>query len=374
MFCSRPGLGVGVGLQDQVVLFGRRRRGGGGGGNQTLREPKCHALSRRRRRHDGDGDDHHHLHGDDDDSSSALLRQQRINARPSFANPKLHLWRDDLLSSSGPNPNSLVAASLALSLAIYLTPPSAQALADELPTQPSSTSIPSPSMVLVDRSSVLSTRQSSQITEKIKKLQDETPWRLRIWIADGIFQGRASTIVDEAQAYFFDTAEEKKKSVLLLFDPSAPNAIQVVQGADAPTQLRGDFLPELRGRYGNMFYIRDNGPDEALVSASDVLVSCLESDGGCAQVPGLDLDQYYVTLVFSISAGLIAGFSAAFTGTALPTSPLWGPMLVAYGLVPLVQRDAGALPIAANFLISAVLGVAVWKLFDQTTKSQVTDE
>lgn len=229
-------------------------------------------------------------------------------------------------------------------------------------------------MVLVDRSSVLSTRQSSQITQKIKKLQDETPWRLRIWIADGIFQGRDSTIVDEAQAYFFDTAEEKKKSILLLFDPSAPNAIQVVQGADAPTQLRGDFLPELRGRYGNMFYIRDNGPDEALVSASDVLVSCLESDGGCAQVPGLDLDQYYVTLVFSISAGLIAGFSAAFTGTALPTSPLWGPMLVAYGLVPLVQRDAGALPIAANFLISAVLGVAVWKLFDQTTKSQVTDE
>ena len=49
-------------------------------------------------------------------------------------------------------------------------------------------------------------------------------------------------------------------------------------------------------------------------------------------------------------------------------------MLVAYGLVPLVQRDAGALPIAANFLISAALGVAVWKLFDQTTKSQVTDE
>ena len=359
-----------------MFLFGRRRGGGAGGGNQTL-ELKCHALSRRRR-HDGDGDDHHHLHGGDDDSSSALLRQQRINARPSFANPKLHLlracWRDDLLSSSGPNPNSLVAASLALSLAIYLTPPSAQALADELPTQPSSTSTPSPSMVLVDRSSVLSTRQSSQITQKIKKLQDETPWRLRIWIADGIFQGRDSTIVDEAQAYFFDTAEEKKKSVLLLFDPSAPNAIQVVQGADAPTQLRGDFLPELRGRYGNMFYIRDNGPDEALVSASDVLVSCLESDGGCAQVPGLDLDQYYVTLVFSISAGLIAGFSAAFTGTALPTSPLWGPMLVAYGLVPLVQRDAGALPIAANFLISAVLGVAVWKLFDQTTKSQVTDE
>jgi hypothetical protein len=50
------------------------------------------------------------------------------------------------------------------------------------------------------------------------------------------------------------------------------------------------------------------GEATALLSAVDVLTTCLAAPEGCAVVPGLPEDQYYFTLGCAIAGGLVAGF------------------------------------------------------------------
>ncbi len=73
-------------------------------------------------------------------------------------------------------------------------------------------------------------------------------------------------------------------------------------------KLRRPFLQEVQSRYGNLFYVRDNGESAAVQEAVGALTKCLAAPEGCKVVPGLPSDQYFFTLAFSVTGGLIAGF------------------------------------------------------------------
>lgn len=117
-----------------------------------------------------------------------------------------------------------------------------------------------------------------------------------------------------------------------------------------------------------MFYVRDHGEGDAVLSAVNALSACLEAHtagapaagargsgaepAACTLVPGLELDQYVFTLVTSVAGGVVAGFASQLPPDGivrrqwvwlLVFSPLWGILFVSFGLAPVLARlPAGA--------------------------------
>ena len=152
------------------------------------------------------------------------------------------------------------------------------------------------------------------------------------------------------------------RSVAVLVDPSAPNSLRFFPGeavlADA---LPRRFFIELQARFGNQFERRKDGGDvEALGGALDALLTCLEPDAKCGgAVPGLAQEQRSLTTLTSAAGGFVFGF-ATRVGAVLPLAPLWAPLLVVYGLAPLLTRlppVEAALPAAIN--VAAFVGAAL---------------
>ena len=70
------------------------------------------------------------------------------------------------------------------------------------------------------------------------------------------------------------------------------------------------FWVELQTRFGNQFYVRDNGEDGAILASIKAVETCLDR-GGCEVVPGLPQEQWQWTLLTSLLGGIIAGFAAS---------------------------------------------------------------
>jgi hypothetical protein len=124
------------------------------------------------------------------------------------------------------------------------------------------------------------------------------------------------------------------------------------------------YWVELQTRFGNQYYVRDNGQDAAIVDALAAVEICLER-GGCQVVPGLPQEQWLLTLSTSVLGGLVAGFAAyprkegrkVEWAWVLLLSPLWLILFGALGLGPIVTRTSDLLPVARNSL--AFLGAAL---------------
>jgi hypothetical protein len=106
-----------------------------------------------------------------------------------------------------------------------------------------------------------------------------------------------------------------------------------------------------------MYYVRENGENNAIVNALDAVKQCLDR-GGCNVVPGLPDEQWILTLVSSIFGGIIFGFASISRKEgqffawqwALMLSPLWGILFIAFGIGPVVTRTADWLPLLRNVL------------------------
>ena len=112
---------------------------------------------------------------------------------------------------------------------------------------------------------------------------------------------------------------------------------------------------ELQTRYGNQFYVRDNGEDGSLLATIGAVELCLDR-GGCQFVPGLPQEQWLLTLATSVLGGLIAGFAAyprkegerfAWAWVLL-LSPLWVMLFGVFGIAPVVTRTSDVLPLVRN--------------------------
>jgi hypothetical protein len=125
------------------------------------------------------------------------------------------------------------------------------------------------------------------------------------------------------------------------------------------------FWVELQTRYGNQFFIRDHGEDQAIIQALESVKTCLRQ-GGCRVVPGLPREQWILTLITSVVGGLVFGFAAhprkegqIFAWQwALIISPLWGILFIAFGIGPVISRTTEWLPLfrnVAGFLIGALV-------------------
>lgn len=257
------------------------------------------------------------------------------------------------------------AAAAALSLPLLLAPVPPAALAQ------AAISV-SPSDVVVDAARLIPDGKEPALAARIRALEEANGKEgggggggFRVRLATRFRDDPAAPTDDDLRRAW----RPDPRTVVVLADPSAPNMLRILPGEATGAKLSRGFFLELAARFGNLFVRREDGGDgAALERAMDTLLSCLESREGCSVVPGLPEDQRNLTTVFAAAAGFVAGFASrvrpfssgpVWSGLAV-FSPLWGSLLVNFGLAPILVRTDDRLPILLNLAVFAA-GVALFR-------------
>ena len=222
---------------------------------------------------------------------------------------------------------------------------------------------------VVDLANFLPTLQEESLVEEIQSFEAETGWKMRVLTQYDQTPGRAVI-----KYWGLDD-----KSILLVADGRGGNILAFSIGDDVYELLPRTFWIELQTRFGNMYYVRENGENNAIVEALTAVKGCLLQNG-CNVVPGLPREQWILTLISSTLGGVILGIAAiprkegqmVAWQWALIISPLWGILFIAFGIGPVVTRTADILPLFRN-IIGFLLGVVVAFLsptFNNSTTSE----
>jgi energy-converting hydrogenase Eha subunit A len=215
--------------------------------------------------------------------------------------------------------------------------------------------LPDEETPVVDLANYIPELQQESLIENIEKFEAETGWKLRVLTQYEKSPGRAVI-------KYWDLDDQ---SILLVADGKGGNLLAFSVGDDVYDLLPRTFWIELQTRFGNMYYVRENGENNAIVMAMDTVKSCL-AQGGCSVVPGLPKEQWILTLVTSIVGGIVFGLAGVPRKQGqvfawqwvLIFSPLWGILFLAFGMGPVLTRTSDWLPIFRN-VIGFVLGALV---------------
>ncbi|MBP0020673.1 MAG: TPM domain-containing protein [Cyanobacteria bacterium SBLK] len=208
---------------------------------------------------------------------------------------------------------------------------------------------------IVDLANLLPEVQEESLVHRFEEFERDTGWKLRVLTQNDRSPGRA------VKNYW----GLDDRSVLLVADSRGGNLLAFSIGDDVYDLMPRTFWIELQTRFGNLYYVRDNGENASIVGAMETVATCLTS-GGCNVVPGLPREQWILTLITSVLGGLVCGFAAiprkegqvVAWQWALIFSPLWGILFLAFGIGPVVSRTSDWLPLFRN-CIGFALGVAV---------------
>ena len=208
---------------------------------------------------------------------------------------------------------------------------------------------------VVDLANFLPQGQEKSLIENLENFEAETGWKMRVLTQYDRSPGRAVK-------KFWGLDD---KSILLVADGRGGNLLAFSIGDAVYELLPRNFWIELQTRFGNMYYIRENGENNAIVTALESVQGCLVKNG-CNSVPGLSQELWILTLISSIVGGIILGV-AVIPRTdeqfiawqwGLIMSPLWGILVIAFGIGPIVTRTPDFLPVFRN-LIGFSLGAVV---------------
>lgn len=215
--------------------------------------------------------------------------------------------------------------------------------------------LPKTDTAVIDLAKFLNSDQEATLAKDLEQFQQTTGWKLKVLTQ---FDRTPGTAVKEYWGL-------DDHSVLLVADPRGGNILNFSVGDDFYPLMPRVFWIELQTRFGNQFYVRENGEDQAILGAIASIKTCI-IQGGCQVVPGLPREQWILTLITSILGGVICGFAAhprkegqVFSWQwALIFSPLWGILFIAFGIGPVVTRTSDWLPLfrnVAGFLIGALV-------------------
>lgn len=217
------------------------------------------------------------------------------------------------------------------------------------------TLLPDEPTLIIDLAKSLTAVQEDNLSQKLETLEADTGWKLRVLTQYDRTPGRAVK----------DFWGLDNHSVMVVADPRGGNILNFSVGDDFYALLPRTFWIELQTRFGNQFFVRDNGEDRAIIETVEALENCLRQ-GGCVVVPGLPQEQWILTLVTSIVGGLVCGFAGHPRQPGqviawqwmLIFSPLWGILFLAFGIGPVVTRTSDWLPLVRNisgFAIGALV-------------------
>jgi hypothetical protein len=215
--------------------------------------------------------------------------------------------------------------------------------------------LPTVQTPIIDLAKILTDKEEAVLAKDLEDFEQETGWKMRVLTQFDRTPGLAVK----------DYWKLDEHSVLLVADPRGGNLLNFSVGDDYYPLLSRTFWIELQTRYGNQFYVRENGEDGAVLGAIGALQTCLRRNG-CLVVPGLPQEQWILTLVTSVIGGIICGFAAhprkegqiVAWQWALIFSPLWGILFIAFGIAPVITRTSEWLPLVRNiagFAIGALV-------------------
>ncbi|NJL46974.1 MAG: TPM domain-containing protein [Leptolyngbyaceae cyanobacterium SM2_5_2] len=215
--------------------------------------------------------------------------------------------------------------------------------------------LPEEQTSIIDLAKSLTPRQEDDLNSELTQFETETGWKLRVLTQYDRTPGRA--VKD-----FWGLDDH---SIMLVADPRGGNLLNFSVGDAVYDLLPRTFWIELQTRYGNQFFVRENGEDRSILSALQSIEGCLRQ-GGCNVVPGLPQEQWVLTLITSIVGGVICGFAAhprkpgqiLAWQWVLIFSPLWGILFFAFGIGPVVTRTSDWLPLTRN-IVGFLMGALV---------------
>lgn len=278
----------------------------------------------------------------------------------------------------------MIAAATLSALAVggecCIVPPAALAAADtvpaavaEAPVAPTTATATAtataaaartPAPPLYDGANVVASQVRPEIQRQLEELEATSGWKVHVWTgytAPGLTNASLRSPRDL-------WGPPDPRTLLVVVDPSSPNIIDLRYiGDEVLFKLKRPFLAELPARYGNIFFVRDRGESAAVEGAVGALAGCLAAPEGCRVVPGLPSDQYFFTLAFAVTGGLIAGFVSRIPAQGIVRrqwvwllifSPLWASLAINFSIGPVVSRTSDLAPVLANvgaFFASAAL-------------------
>ncbi|GJP40572.1 hypothetical protein CLOM_g236 [Closterium sp. NIES-68] len=205
---------------------------------------------------------------------------------------------------------------------------------------------------VVDGARLLTESQRAAMQRQLAGLEATDEWRIRVATRYGAESG-----LDGKQIR--DLWQPSDRTVIIVADVSSPNILNFSIGEAVRAKLPYQFFMELQSRYGNQFFVRQEGESEALTRSVDAIRTCLAKPDGCLKVPGLVDDLYFLTLGVSVAAGAVFGFSARLPPQGQVEaswqwvaifSPLWLLLLLAFGVFPVIDRTADLEPLIKNLL------------------------
>ncbi|HAJ58742.1 MAG TPA: methanol dehydrogenase [Cyanobacteria bacterium UBA8543] len=244
---------------------------------------------------------------------------------------------------------------LLVSLAAFFLAISVWAIAPVAQAYDNPDLLPNTQTPVIDLANFLPAVQEEALIKDLESFEAQTGWKLRVLTQYDRTPGRAVK----------DFWGLNDKSVLLIADARGGNILGFNVGDDLYKFLPRTFWVELQTRFGNLYYVRENGENQSIVDSLDTIMTCLRQ-GGCGVVPGLPREQWILTLITSVLGGVICGFAAIPRKEgqliawqwALIFSPLWGILFIAFGIGPVVTRTSEWLPLFRN-IIGFVLGALV---------------
>ena len=231
---------------------------------------------------------------------------------------------------------------LGLALLLLLAPLAGPAWAYDNPDL-----LPDHETPVIDLAKLLTDGQRQALEDELREFEDNSGWKLRV-----LTQYDRTPGLSVREFWGLDD-----RSLLLVADERGGNLLNFNVGDALFALMPRTFWVELQTRYGNQFYVRENGQDAAVLDSLHAVKGCLNI-GGCQVVPGLPQEQWLLTLSTSILGGLIAGF-AGFPrqpgrrvewGWVLLLSPLWVILFGVFGVAPIVTRTPEILPLIRNAL------------------------
>lgn len=208
---------------------------------------------------------------------------------------------------------------------------------------------------IIDLARSLTSVQEERLAQELEQFEAETGWKLRVLTQ---YDRTPGTAVKD----FWNLDE---KSILVVADSRGGNILNFNVGDAVYQLLPRTFWVELQTRFGNLYFVREQGEDQSIIQSIESVEGCLRQ-GGCRVVPGLPREQWILTLITSVIGGVICGFAAQPRNPgqtfawqwALIFSPLWGILFIAFGIGPVVTRTSEWLPLVRNiagFLIGALV-------------------
>jgi len=207
--------------------------------------------------------------------------------------------------------------------------------------------LPKEQTPIIDLAKTLSEKQRLDLESSLNSYEEETGWKIRV-----LSQYEKTPGLAVKDYWGLD-----ETSLLIIADPRGGNLLSFNVGDAYFALMPRIFWVELQTRFGNQFYVRDNGEDGAILASIKAIESCLDR-GGCEVVPGLPQEQWQWTLLTSLLGGLIAGFAASprksnesfSIGWLLLLSPLWIMLFGIFGVASVITRTNDLLPLMRNIL------------------------